>query len=180
MICNKLQLCVNSQLFVKTPPECTNHNKSFCIESSDKRPSVKCVEKKKKYILENTMKNHIISYKMDGGIIAVDKYVPEGTNKCDYLYVINNSESIAILTELKGVNVSKALKQISDTLFLFKDFFKKFSHVYGRAIVTSSTPDLKASPEYVNLVKLIRNTYHGNVKISKQQFSEKDIELSKD
>lgn len=65
------------------------------------------------------MKNHIISYKMDGGIIAVDKYVPEGTNKCDYLYVINNSESIAILTELKGVNVSKALKQISDTLFLF-------------------------------------------------------------
>lgn len=72
------------------------------------------------------MRNHIISYKMDGGIIAVDKYVPEGTNKCDYLYVINNSESIAILTELKGVNVSKALKQISDTLFLFKDFSKSF------------------------------------------------------
>ena len=126
------------------------------------------------------MRNHIISYNLDGGIIAVDKYVPEGTNKCDYLYVINNSESIAILTELKGVNVSKALKQISDTLFLVKDIFKKFSHVNGRAIVTSSTPDLKAGPEYVNLVKLIRNTYHGNVKISKQQFSEKDIELSKD
>ena len=53
-------------------------------------------------------------------------------------------------TILKGVNVPKALIQIKETLVLYKNVFRKFGHVYARAIVTSSTPNLKASPEYVN------------------------------
>jgi hypothetical protein len=61
-----------------------------------------------------------------------------------------------------------------------KTFLKKFSHVYGRVIVTSSTPNLKASPDYVNLVKLIKKTYHGNIKIVKNQFFEKDINLAEE
>lgn len=46
--------------------------------------------------------------------------------------------------------------------------------------VTSSTPDLKASPKYVNLARTLRQTYHGNIKIAKQQLKEKDVDLSKD
>lgn len=46
--------------------------------------------------------------------------------------------------------------------------------------MTSSTPDLKASPRYVNLARALRQTYHGNIKIVKQQFRERDIDLSKD
>ena len=55
--------------------------------------------------------------------------------------------------------------------------FCKFGHVYARAIVTSSTPNLKASPEYVNLARMIRKDYKGNIKIVEKQFNEKDTEL---
>lgn len=178
MICQRLKACVDGELSDKPISICDNNNRTHCIESSDRRASIKCEEKGKKYILVNTAKNHVISYKMDGGIITVDKTVPEGTGKCDYLYVVNADAPFAILTELKGVNVRKSLKQLYSTLILYKEFFKQFSHVYGRAIVTSSTPDLKASPEYVNLVRLIRQTYHGNIKIVKQQLKENDIQLA--
>ena len=55
--------------------------------------------------------------------------------------------------------------------------FCKFGHVYTRVIVISSTPSLKASPEYVNLERMIRKDYKGNIKIVEKQFNEKDIEL---
>lgn len=133
--------------------------------------------KKKKYVFENTKKNHVILYKMDGWIIAEDKSVPLNTSKCDYLFVIGDVIPIGVLTELKGVNVAKALIQLKGTLLLYKDVFCKFEHVYARAIVTSSTPNLKASPEYVNLARIIRKDYKGNLKIVEKQLNEKDIEL---
>ena len=179
MICSKLRNCVNGEINGKPLKDCDN-NKTKCIESSDHRSLVKCEEKSKKYVLANTMKNHIISFKMDGGIVTVDRTVPQGINKCDYLYIVNSSEKIAILTELKGVNVQKSLIQIYDTLVLYKDAFKEYAHIYGRAIVTSSTPNLKVSPEYVRLYKLIRQKYNGNIKIVERSFTEKDTELDKE
>ena len=179
MICKKLQECIDGQLAGISLAECDNRNQSVCIESSDNRSAVKCEESKKKYILENTKKNHVILYKMDNSIIVEDNTVPPHTNKCDYFYVVDDSELTAVLTELKGVNVQKALEQLKGTLILYKDVFRKFSHVYARAIVTSSTPNLKASPEYTNLERMIRQTYKGNVKIVERQFSEKDTDLSK-
>lgn len=179
MICKRLEVCLNEELSGINTKSCKN-NASMCIESSDRRSEVKCEEKRKKYILQNSMKNHVISYRMDGGIIVLDATVPEGTSKCDYLFVDNAGEPIAILIELKGVDVAKAIKQIKGTLDIFKDFFKSFAHVYGRAVVTSSTPNLKASPDYVNLVNLLKKTYNGNVKIVNQQFIEKDVDLDKE
>ena len=88
-------------------------------------------------------------------------------------YVLENTKK----NILKGVNVPKALIQIKETLVLYKNVFRKFGHVYARAIVTSSTPNLKASPEYVNLERMIRKDYKGNIKIVERQFNEKDIEL---
>jgi hypothetical protein len=178
MICDELKKCMDEQFAERIISRCANGNFDVCIESSDKRSKVKCEEKKKKYVLENTMKSHIISYKMDGGIIRLDKTVPEGTCKCDYLYLVNGVERNAILIELKGVDVLHALKQIHGTLTLYKDFLREFSHVYGRVVVTSSVPNLKANPAYVNLVRLIRETYHGNIKINERDFEEADIQLS--
>lgn len=43
----------------------------------------------------------------------------------------------------------------------------------------SSAPNIKASPNYVNLYKRLQNTYGGNLKIEKIQFTEKDVELAK-
>lgn len=175
MICNNLGKCVDKELNTKSALNCDNHK--ICIQSSDNRSNIKCEEKQKKYIFENTQRNHIISYKMDGGIIVEDKYVPIGTNRCDYLYVgQSNSGLNAILIELKGVDVPKALKQLYDTLQRFNGFFLNCSSVYGRIIVTSSTPNLKASPQYVKLLKEFRKL-NGNIKMAQGQLKEKDIEL---
>ena len=178
MICDKLKKCMDGQFADRTISRCSNGNFDACIESSDKRSKVKCEEKKKKYVLENTRKSHIISYKMDGGIIKLDKTVPEGTCKCDYLYLVNGVERSAILIELKGVDVLHALKQIHGTLTLHKDFLRGFSHVYGRVVATASMPNIKADPSYVNLARLIKKTYHGNIKIDEKVFEETDIQLS--
>lgn len=177
MICDKLMLCVNGQFAGEKIQECANGNFSKCIESSDRRSRIKCEERKKKYVLENTKRNHVVSYKMDGGIIVLDKSVPEGTCKCDYLFVINDLEKSAILIELKGVDVAHAIKQIRGTLTEFKDFFKRFHHVYGRIVVTSSVPDLKANPDYVNLMRMFHKYFEGNVKIVEREFLEQDTAL---
>lgn len=179
MICDRLELCVDEVLSGKYPEKCGNHSER-CIVSSDRRSEIRCEEKKKKYILENSMKNQVISFRMDGGIIVVDASVPDNLNKCDYVFVVHSQEHSAILIELKGVDVPKSLKQIQQTLNLYRDFWNGFAHVYGRIIVASSRPDLKANPGYVNLVKTLKKIYHGNVKIVRQQFREKDIDLSKE
>ena len=179
MICNNLKKCIEGQLTSFPVKNCNNRNMNKCIESSDNRSAVKCEENRKKYVLENTKRNHVISYKMDGGIVVEDRTVPPNTNKCDYLFVVNDTELTAILTELKGVNVQKSLEQIRGTLLLHKDVFKDFKRVYARSIVTSSTPNLKATPAYTNLEKMLRQNYNGNIKICEKQFFEKDIELNK-
>lgn len=179
MICTRLDRCVEEMRSGKKSSSCDN-NKKQCILSSDKRSEIKCEEKKKKYILKNSQSNHVIAYQVDGGIVATDASVPEGTQKCDFLFVVDAKEFTAILIELKGVDVPKALKQIQGTLELYRGFWNKFSHVYGRIIVTSSTPNLKASPAYVNLAGMLRKNFHGNIKIVKRQFTEKDTELGKE
>ena len=77
MKCGHLTKCVESQLNGEKVKTCVNDIKN-CIVSSDKRSNVKCEERKKKYILENTNKNQVILYKMDGGIISLDKSVDAG------------------------------------------------------------------------------------------------------
>ncbi len=181
MICDKLHVCAESQFAGRKVINCGNHNVEKCIESSDKRSKVKCEERRKKYILENTKKNHVISYKMDGGIIVVDKTVPAGTCKCDYLLLVDGLEGRAILVELKGVDIPHALKQIRETLLLFPEFFQSFSGVYGRVVATASVPNLKASPDYVNLVRMIRQRFGGgNIKIVEREYLERDVDLMKE
>lgn len=176
MICNQLKDCIDVQRMQKKTVKCPQ-SQVECIEASDCRSNVKCEERKKKYILENTEKNHVILYRMDGGIIKTDKSVPEGTCKCDYLLVIDGKECDAILVELKGVNVAHALKQIDGTITQFKDVFDRFAHVYARAVVTSTTPNLKTTPTYTNLMRRLKQRYGGNLKISEVQLREKDTEI---
>lgn len=178
MICEKLEKCLDAQIHKELVCECVN-KKDECIEVSDCQSNVKCEERGKKYVLENTQKNNVVLYKIDGGVVVQDKTVSQGICKCDYLFTINGTDKEAIVTELKGVDVAHSLKQIDGTLTLFKEFFSGFSHVYGRIIVGSSAPNIKASPNYVNLYKRLQNTYGGNLKIEKIQFTEKDVELAK-
>lgn len=98
MICSKLEACVKRTTKGKVPDKCDNEMQK-CIDFSDTRTHTKCEEKKKKYVLENTMGKHIVSYRMDGGIVFADANVPDGVAKWDYLYVIDGENSMAILTE---------------------------------------------------------------------------------
>lgn len=181
MKCKDLKECIDRETTVNINQErgCVRHD--ACIQSSDTRAKVACREKGKKYTLDNTLKKFVVSYKMDGGVITVDRTVPDKTGKCDYLYILYDEKQRrdAILTELKGTDVSKALKQIKGTLELFPDVFKACAHVYGRAVVTSSRPNLMARPKYVNLAKRLEKNYHGNLKIREREFVEKDTELEK-
>lgn len=178
MICKKLVSCVEKTVKGQISDQCDNVQE-MCVISSDDRLYVRCEEKKKKYTLVNTQKRRVVSYRMDGGIVYMDADVPEQTARCDYLYVISGGKPRAVLTELKGVDVKKAMKQINNTLDLFDDFFQKCSNVYGRIIVTSSIPRLRATSEYVKLQKKLENSYKGNLKIGERQLAEKDIELDK-
>lgn len=58
MICGNLEKCIARTIKGEEPENCSNR-KDECIESSDERSSVKCEEKKKRYILNNTRKKHI-------------------------------------------------------------------------------------------------------------------------
>lgn len=179
MICDKLEECINGELEQKALKECCNKDRNRCIQYSDKRKYAKCEENGKKYTLENTAGKQVVLLNMDGGVIVSDKTVPEGTNKCDYLYAIGEDKETAILTELKGVDVRKAFRQIAGTLEMYKKVFAGFQHTYGRIVVSSSTPDLKASPEYVRLATMLARNYKGNVKIFEKQIVEKYADLDK-
>ena len=56
MICGNLEKCIARTIKGEEPENC-NNRKDECIESSDERSSVKCEEKKKRYILNNTRKS---------------------------------------------------------------------------------------------------------------------------
>ena len=101
MICTKLVECVKNELTNQHIASCTNPN-AQCIEVSDRRSYVKCEERKKRYVLENKQKSHVILYKVDGGVVLQDKTVPQGMCRCDYLFVIHGEMAEAIFTELKG------------------------------------------------------------------------------
>ncbi len=175
MICDQLKVCVEKQLAGESLKKCKNKT-SKCVDSADQRSKVACGEKSKKYVLDNTQKRTVLSYKMDGGIIVMDKTVPPETQKCDYLYVIEEEKPEVILIELKGTDVAHSLKQMDGTLEQFRDFFEGMSHVYGRVVVTSFAPKLLADPSYANLKKKLKR-YNGNLKIRERQLLEKDTEL---
>lgn len=177
MICDKLQECVEDQFSKKSAVICRNSQRN-CIKSSDSRVLVKCEERRKKYTLENTEKEHIIVYQMDGGVIVNDKTVPAGISKCDYLFMIGGIQRKAILIELKGLDIRHAIEQIKKTCDLYNDSFRECSKVYAR-IITTAVPRIQATPEYRNLNSIIQKKYKGNVKIAARELKEKDNELDK-
>lgn len=65
--------CSKKSFFIIEEPEAHLFpiaQKDVIIETSDRRSAVKCEENKKGDVLENTKKNHVILYKVEGGIIV--------------------------------------------------------------------------------------------------------------
>lgn len=171
MICNALDKYYNSVKKSQRLKKCCN-TAAKCIVSSDDRKEIKCEENKKKYVLNNPNKNMVTVYQVDGGVIVEDKSVPANTLKCDYMYCVENDSSpTAILIELKGTDVNKALDQVSATLDRYEKFFAKFSRVLCRIVVTNSTPKIRYTSKYICLSKRLKRRA-GDIEIRERQLLE--------
>lgn len=176
MICKEINKCFQSAIGNKKGICSIGQN---CIISADRRSKVTCEESRRTYCLKNDGK-FIMNCRIDGGAIKEDKTVPNGLQKCDFLYFIKSIEDIAILIELKGVMIKKAIQQILSTFKIYGELLKSYSKVYVRIIVTSSVPKIKSDPDYIKLSKLVKGTYKGNVKIKTVKYEESILELEKE
>lgn len=112
-----------------------------CIVYLDKRAEGKCEENGVRYILENAG-YELLQLHIDGGVISE----PEASrmNKCDFALVVKDQvkegrkENTLLLIELKGTDVSHAIKQIEETLenAQLKDCWSEFARIYGRIVCT--------------------------------------------
>ena len=176
MICKEINNCFESAISNKKGICYTGQN---CIVSADKRSKVTCEESRKTYCLKNNGK-FVMKCRIDGGAIKEDKTVPNGLQKCDFLYLIKSVEDTAILIELKGVMIKKAIQQILSTFKIYGELLKRYSKVYVRIVVTSSVPKIKSDPDYIKLSKLVKGTYKGNIKIKTKNFEESILDVEKE
>lgn len=100
----------------------------------------------------------------------LDKCIEANTNSSKLQKCDNHNETICVQS---ADNRSSVKCEEHGKKYVYENTKK------NRIIVTSSTPNLKASPAYVNLQKMLRQTYGGNIKIFERQLFEKDIELEK-
>lgn len=178
MICDRWGQCIAEGLNEKRHEGKCNNNWNFgekCIISCGRQSIIVCQEKGKSYRLENTKKNLIMNFQMDGGVIKVEKTVQQGTKKCDNVILIQGDKKAAIMVELKGTDIKQALLQLRSTFEQYKDVFKEIEYVYARCVSTNCVPNLLANPEYVKLQKVLGKK--GSFKRIKQGCTERDIDL---
>lgn len=164
MICKKLHECCEGN-------PCTCADKDVCVIYKDSRKNAVCQENKKRYNLMND-KNYVVAlYHMDGGIIRNEP----NTYKSDFLYVIYDPDCpTAVLVELKGHDIYRALRQIQADLDRFGDILKR--RICAR-IVCKSVPRLYNDPVFKRIKKDIMKNYKGTFMIYEMDKDEKYSEL---
>lgn len=104
---------------------------------------------------------------MDGGIIFNEPNI----QKCDYLYVINDSNlPTALFVKLKGNDIRHAVKQIQASLDMYGEILNK--RICAR-IICSSVPRMYNDPLFKNLNKTLMKQYNGNLHIYEKSKDEK-------
>ncbi len=149
-----------------------------CIDFLDNRSRIKCEEKGKTYILDQSKecpRHEIIKFFVDKGIITN----PEASTnyKCDNALLVRDS-GIVVLVELKGSDTHHAIKQLSATL-LQKDLYPAWSsqqRVFGRVVCRSTPPRIQNTDEYMDLKEEL-HLLNGNLKIVEEIMVEKYDEL---
>ena len=140
MICKMLKLCRNT-------PQYMHGGCVYCREVNS-GSNVACSEKKCRYSLDNPTNIPVIVFHVDGGLVSSD----DACLRCDYIYDIKTpNKSIVIFIELKGMDYSKALKQIESTAKLFINAFGD-SKRYARIICTR-VPSIRNNPQDIKLRK---------------------------
>lgn len=166
MICGQLKQCIKEAKYVEVVQKkqgkkyvkgkgkrkpiseqmlCTPCKKKECQEKCigylDTRKEGKCEENGMCYILENRG-YELLQLHIDGGVISE----PEASmmNKCDFALVVKDQvkegkkENTLLLIELKGKDVSHAIKQIEATLENdeLRECWAEFARIYGRIVCT--------------------------------------------
>jgi hypothetical protein len=126
------------------------------IESEDKRLIISLKDNKggrSNYRGNNQLKQSIIVYRIDGGIINDEK-----NQKCDYA-IYTNMDSLYFI-ELKGSDYNQALKQIISTIekLIKKVSEVEVSRVYARIVLSKGrTPEMRTSLE-TELKNILKKT----------------------
>lgn len=148
MICERLRECCDNERFV-----CADKEK--CIFYRDFRRQAVCTEKKKRYNLVNDKNNQVALFHMDGGIIRDEPSV----QRCDFLYVVYDQDCpTAIFVELKGSDISHAVRQLKASIDRYGEILKR--RVCAR-IICSSVPRLYNDPIVKNLKRELTRQYQG-------------------
>ncbi len=168
----------NYQQPLSQPPCGDIEKQKKCIDFLDNRSRIKCEEKGKTYILDQSKecpRHEIIKFFVDKGIITD----PEASTnyKCDNALLVRDS-GIVVLVELKGSDTHHAIKQLSATL-LQKDLYPAWSsqrRVFGRVVCRSTPPRIQNTDEYMDLKEEL-HLLNGNLKIAEEIMVEKYDEL---
>ncbi|MCI8392081.1 MAG: hypothetical protein HFI35_15750 [Roseburia sp.] len=153
MICKQLGLCIEDK-----NKAC--RTETDCIEFTDKRTSVKCEEKRKKYCLNNDRGARIRKYHVDNGIVKNERE----QWACDNLLAVYDGDQTGmIFVELKGTDFKHAVEQTYETIVRFLPELKH-KKLYGRIVHTQGVPRLGNSGPIVDLERLLRKN-GGNLKM---------------
>lgn len=113
-------------------------------------------ESKSRYTANNPNGNYLIQYTVDNCLIESQNEV-----KCDKL-VIDCTTKSAYFVELKGVDLSKASKQIINSIGILRPKLKGFK-IFARIVLTKSRSDNTRNESFSKLVKLLKaNVLKGN------------------
>ena len=130
----------------------------------DSRQRYKAEENKRIYYLNNPNKHNVLQIKVDGLL-----YTDRDGMKCDYAFTSKEYET-AILVELKGCDVHKAIKQLLATIIEFRSKYR-YKKFYGRVVSSRNPVPFLQYPEYKKLSRLLKEL-DGTIIIRSQQFEE--------
>jgi hypothetical protein len=122
-------------------------------EFQDDRPECMAYQNGKKYTLINTARHVVKS-------IFLEKCLPQkvGERRCDYLMHIDNEHlRRAIFIELKGGDLSGALKQLYSTVIFLKAEFKDHQ-MDARIVGSRDVPNFINIPAFKALTRVIQPT----------------------
>ena len=120
-----------------------------CIEFNEKRKFCIASQNGKTYRLENNSNFDIKKIKIDGCLDAKK----EGEKRCDYLMEIQQIARV-IYIELKGGDLSHALKQIHSSVLHLKSEYENFQ-IDARIVGSRDVPGFINIPNYRKLAILI-------------------------
>lgn len=97
-------------------------------------------EGKNRHILKNPMGKDVYKYHIDGDIVK-----EEDVQRCDYIVEVNESNSlVAFVIELKGSDLTKAIRQIKSTILKFREELSGYDILPRVVIHKVSTHDIKS------------------------------------